>query len=761
MAMQSGFIKRIRDIMRMDAGINGDAQRIEQMVWMLFLKVYDAKEDDWELNEDNYESIIPEDLRWRNWAKADSNGHAMTGDKLLNFVNNTLFPVLKGNDVKEGDTILYEGIKVTPATPIKKAIVKSTFEDANNYMKDGVYLRQVVDIIDEIEFDDVKESHAFGFVYEEILRELQSAGSSGEFYTPRAVTEFMAQMIKPKLGEKMADFACGTGGFITSWLGQLSKQVTDTSAQKQLDDSIYGIEKKPFPYLLCVTNMLLHDIEVPNIYHMNSLKHNLLDYTDADKFDVILMNPPYGGHEDKSIQGFFPDDLASSETADLFMSVILYRLKKNGRAAVVVPDGFLFGLDNAKVNIKKKLIGEFNLHTVVRLPSSVFSPYTSITTNLLFFDNTKPTTETWFYRVDIPSDRKHFSKTKPMELKHFDDCIAWWNNREVIPDGEYFKAQKYTADYLLNEQGCNIDLCGYPHEEEEILDPIDLIQRYQEERSSLNATVDRAVQQISTSLNQATVLPDIDYASGALTRLAELDAHFADKMIKSVLEIAIKGKLVSQYPTEGTARDLLEKNLIDVEIDGRRVKQKVITEISEDEKTFDIPDSWEWIKLGNVCTIARGGSPRPIKEYITTAADGVNWIKIGDTEKNGKYICATAEKIKPSGVSKSRMVHSGDFLLTNSMSFGRPYILKVDGCIHDGWLVISQSTEIFDQDYLYWLLSSNYAYMQFCGKVSGAVVKNLNSDKVANSVFPLPPLAEQKRIVAKLEEILPLCERLK
>ena len=367
-------------------------------------------------------------------------------------------------------------------------------------MKDGVYLRQVIDVIDEIEFDDVKESHAFGFVYEEILRELQSAGSSGEFYTPRAVTEFMAQMIKPKLGEKMADFACGTGGFITSWLGQLSKQVTDTAAQKQLDDSIYGIEKKPFPYLLCVTNMLLHDIEIPNIYHMNSLKHNLLDYTDDDKFDVILMNPPYGGHEDKSIQGFFPDDLASSETADLFMSVILYRLKKNGRAAVVVPDGFLFGLDNAKVNIKKKLIGEFNLHTIVRLPGSVFSPYTSITTNLLFFDNTKPTTETWFYRVDIPSDRKHFSKTKPMELKHFDDCIAWWNDRKEIPDGENFKAQKFTADYLLNEQGCNIDLCGYPHEEEEILDPMDTIREYQERRTALNAEIDKVLAELEALL---------------------------------------------------------------------------------------------------------------------------------------------------------------------------------------------------------------------------------------------------------------------
>lgn len=492
MAMQSGFIKRIRDIMRMDAGINGDAQRIEQMVWMLFLKVYDAKEDDWEINEDSYTSIIPENCRWRNWAQADDNGHAMTGDKLLDFVNNILFPTLKE-------------LPVTPDTPVKKAIVKSTFEDANNYMKDGVYLRQVIDVIDEIEFDDVKESHAFGFVYEEILKDLQAAGSSGEFYTPRAVTDFMALMIQPKLGEKMADFACGTGGFITSWLKLLSKQVTDTDDQRMLDDSIYGIEKKPFPYLLCVTNMLLHDIEVPNIYHMNSLKHNLLDYTDDDKFDVILMNPPYGGHEDKSIQGFFPDDLASAETADLFMSVIMYRLKKNGRAAVVVPDGFLFGLDNAKVAIKKKLLTDFNLHTIIRLPGSVFSPYTPISTNLLFFDNTKQTVETWFYRVDIPIDRKHFSKTKPMELKHFDESIKWWNNRKPIPDENNFKAQKYTIDYLLNEQGCNLDLCGYPHKEDEILDPLDTIREYQERRTTLNSEIDKILSELETLLPGGTI----------------------------------------------------------------------------------------------------------------------------------------------------------------------------------------------------------------------------------------------------------------
>ena len=503
MAMQSGFIKRIRDIMRMDAGINGDAQRIEQMVWILFLKVYDAKEDDWELNEDDYKSIIPEDLRWRSWAKADSSGHAMTGDKLLNFVNNTLFPVLKGNDVKDGDVVLYEGIQVTPSTPMKKAIVKSTFEDANNYMKDGVYLRQVIDVIDEIEFDDVKESHAFGFVYEEILRELQSAGSSGEFYTPRAVTEFMALMIKPQLGEKMADFACGTGGFITSWLGQLSKQVTDTTAQKQLDDSIYGIEKKPFPYLLCVTNMLLHDIDVPNIYHANSLKHNLLDYTDDDKFDVILMNPPYGGHEDKSIQGFFPDDLASSETADLFMGVIMHRLKEKGRCAVVISDGFLFSVDDsAKVNLKKKLLQEFNLHTVIRLPGNVFAPYTDIPTNLLFFDKTGPTSETWFYRLDMPKGYKHFSKTKPMKREHFDPCDKWWNNRVEIMDEkthedatQTYKAKKYTIQDFV-DNGYNLDLCGYPAEEKEILSPEETIKQFIAKRDALDKQMDEKLKEI-------------------------------------------------------------------------------------------------------------------------------------------------------------------------------------------------------------------------------------------------------------------------
>lgn len=495
----SNFVKRIRDIMRNDAGINGDAQRIEQMAWILFLKVYAAKEADWEV-EDDYSSIIPDECRWNNWAYDDKSGNALTGDKLLDFVNNTLFPVLKGNDIKDnaGNTLI-KGIEVTAETPIKKAVVKTAFEDVNNYMKDGVLLRQVINIIDELDLNDNDEIHAFGSIYEDILKELQSAGSSGEFYTPRAVTDFMAKMIKPQIGETVADFACGTGGFLTSWLNELAPQIKSVDDREQYDDSIYGVEKKQFPCILCVTNMLLHGIDVPKIEHGNSLNRDILDYTVRDQFDVILMNPPYGGHEKESVKAHFPDDVASSETADLFMSVIMYRLKKDGRAAVILPDGFLFGTDNAKVAIKKKLLSEFNLHTVIRMPHSVFAPYTPITTNILFFDKTGETKETWFYRLDMPDGYKNFSKTKPMRLEHFNPAIEWWNNRqEIVVDG-FDKAKKYSAQELA-DKNYNIDLCGYPHEEEEILPPKELIQQYQEKRASLNADIDRIIAQITDIL---------------------------------------------------------------------------------------------------------------------------------------------------------------------------------------------------------------------------------------------------------------------
>lgn len=485
MSNLSGFVKSIRDIMRNDAGINGDAQRIEQIAWMLFLKVYDAKEQDWEMDDD-YISIIPDRFKWSSWAHDDGSGKAITGDDLLDFVNTELFPALKN-------------LEVNKETPIKKSIVKTTFEDANNYMKDGVLLRQVINVIDKLDLGDYEESHAFGEIYESILKELQSAGSSGEFYTPRAVTDFMAKMIEPKIGETMADFACGTGGFLTSWIKELENKVQTNEDRRKFDSSIYGIEKKQFPYMLCITNMLLHGIDIPRIEHDNSLLYDILDYTDDDKFDVILMNPPYGGNEKSNVKKHFPSDLASSETADLFTSVIMYRLKENGRAAVILPDGFLFGTDNAKVAIKKKLLDEFNLHTIIRMPHSVFSPYTPITTNILFFDKTGETKETWFYRLDMPKGYKNFSKTKPIKLEHFEPAINWWNNREEITINGFDKSRKYNKAEL-EEKNYNLDLCGYPHEEEEILPPKDLIKEYQEKRKNLNAEIDSILEQISEIL---------------------------------------------------------------------------------------------------------------------------------------------------------------------------------------------------------------------------------------------------------------------
>ena len=489
------IVKRLNDVMWKDDGVAGDAQRLEQIVWILFLKVYDDKEKLWEFHDSNFKSILPEELKWRNWAVDKKDGNALTGEELLSFVNEKLFPGIEKLDINEN-------------TPISKAIVKYTFDDVNNYMKNGILLRQVINIIDEIKFTNSNEKHEFNEIYETMLKELQSAGNAGEFYTPRPVTNFMVEMINLSLKDKIADFACGTGGFLTSTLDYLKNQVKTVEDKELYDNSIYGIEKKSLPYLLCITNLLLHDIDEPNIEHRNSFDRNVKDYKENEKYDVVLMNPPYGGHEVKNIQANFPSNLRGSETFDLFMTLIMYRLKQDGRCAVILPDGFLFGVDNTKVNIKEKLMKDFNLHTIVRMPSSVFAPYTSITTNILFFDKTKPTDKIWFYRMDMPEGYKNFSKTKPILNKHFDDVKLWWNDRkEIIDEKESeeqtttYKSKCYTIKEII-DNGYNIDLCGYPHKEEIILEPKELIEQYQEQRASLNAEIDKILAEVSKLLEE-------------------------------------------------------------------------------------------------------------------------------------------------------------------------------------------------------------------------------------------------------------------
>ncbi|CEQ06458.1 N-6 DNA methylase [Paeniclostridium sordellii] len=431
----SNVIKSVQDIMRQDAGVDGDAQRISQLVWMIFLKVFDAKEEEWELEYDDYESVIPEELRWSSWA-ADDEG--ITGDELLEFINNRLFKELKEMEL---------GVDSDP----KAFFVKAVFEDSYNYMKSGALIRQVINKLNEIDFTASEDRHLFNDIYENILKDLQSAGNSGEFYTPRPVTQFIIDMLDPKLGEKVADFACGTGGFLTCAIEHLKKQQKSVDDIKVLGETIIGVEKKPLPHLLATTNLILHDIDVPNISHDNSLTKNVRDLKESDYVDVIAMNPPFGGVEEDSVLTNFPNAFQTKETADLFMTVMMYRLSDKGRAGVVLPDGFLFG-EGVKTKIKEKLLSEFNLHTIVRLPQGVFAPYTDINTNLLFFEKCGPTKEIWFFEHPLPIGYKKYTKTKPIRINEFELEQKWWNNRV---ENEY--AWKVSIDEI-KDRNYNLDI---------------------------------------------------------------------------------------------------------------------------------------------------------------------------------------------------------------------------------------------------------------------------------------------------------------
>lgn len=412
MSNLSSVIKSIQDIMRQDSGVDGDAQRISQLTWLLFLKVFDALEEELELTRDHYTSPIPDEMRWRQWA---ANAEGITGDELLDFVDNQLFATLKN---LPGDA------KRNP----RGFVVRGVFEDAYNYMKSGHLLRQVINKLNAIDFNRQAERHQFNDLYEKILKDLQSAGNAGEFYTPRAVTQFMVDMVNPRLGEVVLDPATGTGGFLVCAIEHMRKQVNNTEQEAVLQNSIRGVEKKQLPHMLCVTNLMLHGVEVPSlIEHGNTLSRPLREYGAADRVDVVLTNPPFGGVEEPGIEQGYPADVRTKETADLFLVLIKHILKPAGRAALVLPDGTLFG-EGVKSRIKEQLLAECNLHTIVRLPNGVFSPYTGIKTNLLFFTKGQPTQDVWYYEHPYPAGVKNYNKTKPVRIEEFDVEKAWWGS---------------------------------------------------------------------------------------------------------------------------------------------------------------------------------------------------------------------------------------------------------------------------------------------------------------------------------------------
>lgn len=495
------LIKRLEDIMRSDAGIDGTAQRLSQIVWLLFLKVFDYKEEEAEL-EDDYEPVIPVGYRWRDWATCESLRDQRTGDELTSFVNNELLPALRGEPVR-----LPDGSEAVPFpdTSERALLVKEFMRRSHNYSQNGIQLRMVVNLFDEVDFSDAGETHEFNDVYETLLKSLQSAGKAGEFYTPRALTSFAVRHVDPRIGETVGDFACGTCGFLVDALRHLAEQLRpgDTKGLEALQNSLVGCEWKPLPYMLGVTNLMLHDIALPNVRYGDALTvKRLNDYEDDDCVDCIVMNPPYGGVATEADKAAFPADVRSSETADLFVSLIMARLRVGGRAAVVLPNGFLEGEDATRIAIKKKLLRDCNLHTVIRLPESVFAPYTSIDTNILFFDKDGSTQETWFYRFDKPEGYKHFSKTKPLLTEHLAPVDEWWENRAEIPDDSVegaWKAKRYTVEELV-EGNYRLDKCGYPHEEDEILPPDQLIASYRVERERIESEIDSILCQISSML---------------------------------------------------------------------------------------------------------------------------------------------------------------------------------------------------------------------------------------------------------------------
>jgi type I restriction enzyme M protein len=473
-------IKAIQDIMRKDVGVDGDAQRISQMAWMLFLKIFDDQEKELELFQPKYRSPIPKAFRWRSWA-ADTEG--MTGDELVDFINNHLFKKLKDLDPAAG-------------TNGRGQVMRAVFEDAYNYMKSGTLIRQVANKINEIDFNRSDDRHLFGDIYEKILRDLQSAGNAGEYYTPRAVTQFMVDMIDPKLDEIILDPACGTGGFLVCAIEHMrSKYVKNPADDALLQKNIRGVEKKSLPHMLCTTNMLLHKIEIPvNISHDNTLSRPLRNYGPRDRVDVVVTNPPFGGIEEDGIESNFPATLRTRETADLFLVLIMHLLKPGGRAAIVLPDGTLFG-EGIKTRIKEKLLEECNLHTIVRLPNGVFSPYTGIKTNLLFFDKSGPTKDIWFYEHPYPPGAKSYNKTKPMRIEEFEPEKAWWKKRK---ENEF--AWKVSAE-TIKAKNYNLDIKN-PHVGEQIShDPDELLKKYAKQQEEISDLRDQLKTILAEALN--------------------------------------------------------------------------------------------------------------------------------------------------------------------------------------------------------------------------------------------------------------------
>jgi type I restriction enzyme M protein len=768
----SGVIKSIQDIMRKDVGVDGDAQRISQLVWMFFLKIFDDREAELELLEDDYKSPLPKHLRWRAWA-TDPEG--MTGEELADFVNVQLFPYLK------------EKLPTTGTQGKRAQVVRSVFEDAYNYMKSGTLMRQVINKICEINFNNTDDRHTFGSIYEQILRDLQSAGNAGEFYTPRAVTRFIVNRVDPKLNEKVLDPACGTGGFLTCTIDHKREYYVNSAEDEALlQSTIFGVEKKALPHMLAVTNMILHQIDVPtNIRHDNTLARPYKDYGEKDRVNVIVTNPPFGGMEEDGIENNFPANYRTRETADLFMALIIKLLKDKGRAAVVLPDGFLFG-EGMKTRLKQSLLEECNLHTIVRLPNGVFNPYTGIKTNLLFFTKGKPTKHVWYYEHPYPEGVKSYNKTKPMRFEEFQAEIDWWGNEDddFLAREQTEQAWKVSVEDIV-ARNYNLDIKN-PHVGKRVShDPDELLHEYQlnqtaiaDEHNQLKAILQEALNRDRGLPLHEVIIDSLDVWTSAVDMKSSArrgsngnqEAYGVTKLRELILELAVRGKLLPQDHIDEPARVLLEKIMAEKERmieEGLIKKKKPLPEIADDEKLFALPNGWEWSRLQDVSSyVQRGKGPRYADsgEVQVVSQKCIQWS--GFDLSQARFV----DDASLSGYQAERFLRSNDLLWnsTGTGTVGRINVLPeidTNTLVADSHVTVIRPLMVSSQ-FLHCVIAAAGVQKRIEPEHENSLVSGttnqveLNLSSVIQLVIPVPPLDEQHRIVSKVNELMALCDAL-
>lgn len=787
--------------MRQDKGVNGDAQRLEQLGWMLFLKIFDAKDEDLEEMDETgeYASPVPEKYQWRNWA-ADDEG--ITGDGLINFIDRELFPDLAN----------------LKSTDKRAQIIRDVFGGNNNYMKSGQLFRQVVNELNKIDFHASKDLQVFGNVYETLLKELQSAGSSGEFYTPRAVVQFMTEITNPKLGEKVLDPACGTGGFLTSAIEHIRKAGVDNIEQrKQLQNSVRGMELKPLPHMLATTNLILHDIEVPDISYEDSLLQNQ-SIKAKNRVDVILANPPFGGNVDDATASTFPVGFRTKESADLFLVMMVNYLKQGGRAALVLPDGSLTG-DGIKARIREMLLRNCNLHTIIRLPNSVFKPYATVATNLLFFDKVSSpaeeqedfaTKEIWYYEHQLPEGSKGYSMTKPIRVEEFDVEKEWWKNRvesefswkiniadiikKAIQDAKphYEKEkqlkreayslkekitqlkredktngdleqlqkqlqetetnariEKQTADNLYYN-AFDLDFKNPNKNEEDLGDPAKIL----EKQNLVLVDIEKIKNEIEKELKPAIFQLNLKELQNNFGRYTNTKANILN-LRQLILQIAVRGMLTKNWRSENSNTKAASYLISNIKAEKKKLikegkikKQKPLAPISSDEKAFSLPVNWEWTRLANYTEIIMGQSPK--SESYNEIGDGLPFYQ-GKKEFG---------KVNPISVSvwcnePSRIAFENDILISVRAPVGDVNIANQECAIGRG-LAIIRPILIETLNYLFYFL--NFQKDRWITK--GSFFQSINSSHVNNMVIPIPPIDEQKEIVSKVKQLMSWCDEL-